>query len=47
MWRSTINFPDDPDRRVLPVHYPMTYEKLAKYDFDPNAEVLYVLELLP
>jgi hypothetical protein len=25
----------------------MTYEKLAEYDFDPNAEVLYALDLLP
>ena len=47
MWRSTINFPDDPGMRVLPVHYPLTYEKLAEYDFDPNAEVLYALELRP
>jgi hypothetical protein len=47
MWRSTINFPEDPDMRVLPVDFPMTYEKLASYDFDPNAEVLYALELIP
>jgi hypothetical protein len=42
------DFPDDPEvGRVLPVHYPLTYEKLASYDFDPNAEYLYALELLP
>ena len=29
------------------MHYPLTYEKLASYDFDPNAEYLYALELLP
>ena len=41
-------FPDDPEvGRVLPVHYPLTYETLAAYDFDPNAEYLYALELLP
>jgi hypothetical protein len=40
-------FPNDPEvGRVLPVHYPLTYEKLASYDFDPNAEYLYALELL-
>jgi hypothetical protein len=40
-------FPNDPELgRVLPVHYPLTYDKLASYDFDPNAEYLYALELL-
>jgi hypothetical protein len=40
-------FPDDPELgRVLPMHYPLTYEKLASYDFDPNAEYLYAQELL-
>jgi hypothetical protein len=40
-------FPDNPELgRVLPMHYPLTYEKLASYDFDPNAEYLYALELL-
>ena len=28
------------------MHYPLTYEKLASYDFDPNAEYLYALEYL-
>lgn len=43
-----INFPADSDRaRVLPVDYPVTFERLAAYDFDPNIEVLYALELLP
>ena len=41
-------FPNDPELgRVLPVHYPLTYERLASYGFDPNAEFLYALELLP
>jgi hypothetical protein len=40
-------FPHDPELgRVLPVHYPLTYERLAFYDFDPNAEYLCALELL-
>jgi hypothetical protein len=40
-------FPNDPELgRVLPVHYPLTYEILASYDFDPNAEYLYALEHL-
>lgn len=43
----SVLFSDDSERaRVLPVHYPLTYEKLASYGFDPNAEVLYALELL-
>ena len=43
-----IDFPNDPQMgRVLPVHYPLTYQQLASYGFDPNAEFLYALELLP
>jgi hypothetical protein len=43
-----VDFPNDPEMgRVLPVHYLLTYERLASYDFDPNAEFLYALELLP
>jgi len=42
-----IAFGDDPERgQVLPVHYPLTYEKLAAYDFDHNAIFLLALELL-
>ena len=41
-----VIFPDDPDLgRVLPVRYPLTYEKLASYDFDPNAWLRYALEI--
>jgi len=40
-------FPNDSELgRVLPLHYPVTYETLASYDFDPNAEYLYTLEYL-
>ena len=43
----SVMFSEDSDlARVLPVHYPLTFEKLASYDFDPNAEYLYALELL-
>jgi len=43
-----VRFPGNPEMgRVLPMHYPLTYEKLASYGFDPNAEFLYALELLP
>jgi hypothetical protein len=43
-----FDFPNDAEMgRVLPVHYPLTYEQLASHDFDPNAEFLYALELLP
>jgi hypothetical protein len=44
---SDIAFPDDPEHgRVLPVHYPMTYEKLASFGFDPDAIFLYAMEIL-
>ena len=40
-------FPNDPELgRILPVDYPLTYETLASYDFDPNAEYIYALEHL-
>jgi hypothetical protein len=40
-------FPNDPQLgRVLPVQYPLTYEKLASYDFDPNAVYRYALECI-
>jgi CubicO group peptidase (beta-lactamase class C family) len=43
----SVMFPEDSDlARVLPVDYPLTYETLASYDFDPNAEYLYALECL-
>jgi hypothetical protein len=43
----TIEFGDDPEKgRVLPVHHPLTYNKLKSYDFDINAEFLFALELL-
>jgi hypothetical protein len=37
--------PDSELATVLPVHYPLTYEKLASYDFDPNAWLRYALEI--
>lgn len=43
-----VAFPEESGLgRVLPVHYPLTYARLAAYDFDPNAEFLRALELLP
>lgn len=42
-----IAFGDDPEMgRALPVHYPLTYEKLKSYNFDINSEFLYAMELL-
>jgi hypothetical protein len=39
---------DDPEGgHVLPVHFPLTYEKLRSLDFDINAEFLYAMELVP
>jgi hypothetical protein len=41
------SFPDDPEKgRVLHPQYELTYQKLQSFGFDPNAEVLYALELL-
>lgn len=43
-----IVFPEEPEKRkqIIP-HYELTYEKLKSYEFDPQAVVLYALELLP
>ncbi|MGD8456447.1 MAG: S41 family peptidase [Anaerolineales bacterium] len=39
--------PGEPElTEYLPVQYPLTYEILKSYSFDPNSEVLYVLDLL-
>ena len=40
-----LAFPDDPEKgRLLMPHYPLTYEKLASYNFDKNSTLLYALE---
>ncbi|MBU0618152.1 MAG: hypothetical protein KKI02_10580, partial [Planctomycetes bacterium] len=39
-------FPDEPKAIVLRPDYPLSYEKLAEYDFDPSAEIRYALEVL-
>jgi hypothetical protein len=40
-------FRDDPEMgRVFRPQYELTYEKLKSYNFDPNAEILYALEIL-
>lgn len=40
-------FPGDPEMgRVLRMHHQMTYDKLKSYDFDPNAEIMFALEVL-
>jgi hypothetical protein len=42
-----IAFVDDSGLgRALAVHHPLTYEKLAAYDFDPNATFLFALEVI-
>ena len=39
-------FPGQPELgRVLPMHHPMTYERLASYDFDPESAFLLALEV--
>lgn len=40
-------FPDDPETgKVLTPAYRLTYDILASYGFDPNAEVLYALDIV-
>lgn len=40
------NFPNDPAKgRLLIPDYPLTYEILASYNFDPNASLLYAQDL--
>lgn len=42
-----IVFPEEPgQRRVLAPHHELTYERLKGYGFDPNAVILYAVELL-
>jgi hypothetical protein len=44
---AAMHFPQDPAKaHVLPVDYPLTYDRLASYDFDPQAEYLYAVELM-
>ena len=44
---AAMHFPYDPAKaHVLPVDFPLTYERLASYDFDPQAEYLYAVELM-
>jgi hypothetical protein len=46
-YKQNVTFPDDPERgRCLEPGDPLTYETLAKFNFDPNAEVLLALETL-
>ena len=42
-----IAFGDDAGKgRVLPVHFPLKWEKLKSYDFDHNACFLFAIEIL-
>jgi len=44
---AAMHFPFEPEKaHVLAVDHPLTYERLASYDFDPNSEYLYALELI-
>jgi hypothetical protein len=45
--KKNITFPDDPEKgRCLQPDHPLTLEKFATYDFDPNAEILMALDIL-
>jgi hypothetical protein len=42
-----VSFPDDAERgRLLMPHHVLPYDKLASYGFDPNAEIIFALEIL-
>jgi hypothetical protein len=42
-----VVFPEEPNKRKqITPHYELTYEKLKSYGFDPNAVVLFALDLL-
>ena len=42
-----VVFPEEPDKRKqITPHHELTYEKLKSYGFDPQAVILYALELL-
>jgi hypothetical protein len=44
--KQYINFHDNPEMgQVLRPHFPLTYDKLKSYAFDPNAEILLALDL--
>ena len=44
--KQFVYFHDDPEMgRVLRPHFPMTYDKLKAYAFDPNAEILLAPDL--
>ena len=43
---ANVVFPDQPTSRVqIRPHHELTYEKLKSYGFDPNAVILYALDL--
>jgi len=42
-----LNLPGAPEtERVLRVNYPLTFDLLKRYNFDPNAEVLFAIDIL-
>jgi len=44
--KQFVYFHDDPEMgRVLRPHFPMTYDKLKSYEFDPNSEILLALDV--
>jgi len=46
--KKFVHFPHNPELgKIFEPHYTLAYGKLASYNFDPNAEILYALELLP
>jgi hypothetical protein len=45
--KQFLYFPDDPELgEVLPPHFPLDYQTLAAFGFDPHAEILLALDVL-
>ena len=46
-FKQNITFPDDPIKgKCLMPDYPLTYQKFMSFNFDPDAEILYALEIM-
>jgi hypothetical protein len=46
-FKRIITFPDDEEKgHILRPHYEMTYDNLVSYNFDPNAQILWAVEIL-
>lgn len=46
-FKQNITFPNDPDKgKCLMPDFPLTYQKYMSFNYDPDAEILYALEVI-